>query len=86
MIADYEHSFEEARNMEYMEGFVIAKLVLLGASVNDELMSLGYINASKHKIKNHIVQMQSPESNVIIIVWVTLALSYYLQTIGSLST
>ena len=86
MINDYEHSFEEARNMDYMEGLVIPKLVLLGASANDELMSLGYIDASKHKIKHHIVQMQPPESKVIIIVWVILALSYYLQTIGSLST
>ena len=48
---DHYHgfAFEKASHQKYMEGSIVAKLLLLPALIADQLASHGYINTSKMK-------------------------------------
>lgn len=86
MIDDHDDTIEKVRNPEYKGGLIIANLVLLWVSIEDQLVSHRYINAFTWQTRNRVLQMQLPEFGDIVksIIWVVLASSYYLWGISSL--
>ena len=67
MIDEHDHTIEKVRNLKYTGGLIIASLVPLWDSTEDQLVRSSYIHALKWQTRNGVVQMQSPEFGDIVI-------------------